>query len=205
MFNALWFRPEGGAERYAEYGAAVLPILADVGAELVTPFLPVARRLEGEVDADLVGFVRYPSEDAFDAMWTSDAYQRIAHLRTEAVTKAILTRCEIDPPEAGPASVQGGVAVLNALWFHPGGAARYDEYLDAARPMVEARGGRFVTPRFRPVASLAATFQPDLLLLGHYPSADAVFDLVGDEAYQRGPAAIRAAAVARSATSILSV
>lgn len=76
MFNALWFYPDGGAERYGEYGAAVMPILADVGAELVFPFLRVDRALEGGLDPDLVGFVRYPSWDAFNAMWRSDAYRR---------------------------------------------------------------------------------------------------------------------------------
>ncbi len=118
MLNALWLRPDGGAERYAEYGQAVLPILDDVGAELIFPFLPVTHALEGGFDPDLVGFVRYPSAEAFESMWRSDAYQRVAHLRTEAITKAVLTRCLIDPEDAPSVpQLPSGIAVFNALWF----------------------------------------------------------------------------------------
>ncbi len=32
MLNALWFKPNGGKEKYAEYGAAVAPLLEKHGA-----------------------------------------------------------------------------------------------------------------------------------------------------------------------------
>lgn len=205
MFNALWFHPDGGAQRYAEYGAAVMPILSDVGAELIFPFLPRERVLEGGLDPDLVGFVRYPSWDAFDAMWRSDAYQAIAHLREEAITKAILTRCTIDPADAAAAtSLPPGIAVLNALWFREGGAATYDDYLEAARPLVEKRGGRFLSPRFLPEQALADDFVPDLVFLGYYPSVEVLLDLVGSDDYQ-APSAIRTDALLHSATTVLSI
>ena len=205
MFNALWFRPDGGAERYGEYGAAVMPILADVGAELLFPFLRVDRALEGGLDPDLVGFVRYPSWDAFNAMWRSDAYQAIAHLREEAITKAILTRCVIDPADAMPVpSLPPGIAVLNALWFRDGGAVAYDDYLEAARPLVEGRGGRFLSPRFLPEQAFGEDFVPDLLFLGYYPSAEVLFDLVDSVDYQ-APSTIRTAAVHHSATTVLTI
>lgn len=35
MLNLLAFKPDGGRERYAEYGAAVLPLLEGVGGRLV--------------------------------------------------------------------------------------------------------------------------------------------------------------------------
>ena len=144
MFNALWFKPDGGAERYAEYGAAVQPIMADVGAELLLPFMAVERSLEGGLDPDMVAFVCYPSVEAFDSMWKSDAYQQVAHLRRDAITKAILTRCALDP--SGP--LQGvelppGIAVLNALWFRAGAAATYARYLELAEPLVQLHGGYF--------------------------------------------------------------
>jgi uncharacterized protein (DUF1330 family) len=203
MFNALWFQPDGGAERYGEYGAAVLPILADVGAELLFPFMPVGQSLEGGLDPDLVGFVRYPSMEAFDAMWRSDAYQSIAHLREEALTKAILTRCTIDPADAPTMStLPPGVAVLNALWFREGGEASYDRYLAAAQPILEKRGGRVLSPRFRPERSLADEFLPDLMFLGHYPSTEALFEIVQSAEYQP-VSEIRRDALLRSATTVL--
>lgn len=91
MCNALWFRPDGGLERYLEYGAAVQPVLAEAGAEILVPFLPVARSLEGSFDPDLVGFVRYPSVEAFQAMVRSDAYAGPAAIRSEAVDRSVTT------------------------------------------------------------------------------------------------------------------
>ncbi len=203
MFNALWFRP-GGMERYGQYGGAVLPILADVGAELSTPFLTVDESLEGGFDPDLVGFVRYPSAQAFDEMWRSERYRSVAHLRTEAAHRAVLTRCAIVPPDSGEAVLNSGIVVLNMLWFHEGGRDRYDEYLAAAAPLVEAVGGRYVTPRFVPDAAYDDDFVPDLIFLGNYPSKDAVFELVTGPAYAE-VSEIRTAAVQRSATTILRV
>lgn len=205
MFNALWFRPDGGAERYAEYGAAVMPILAGVGAELLYPFLPVERVLEGELDPDLVGFVRYPSRDAFKAMWQSKAYQAVAHLREEAITKAILTQCEIDPEDAAPVvSLPPGIMLLNALWFRDGGAATYDTFLEAARSLVEARGGRLLTPRLRPQRALGEDFVPDQLFMGYYPSLEVVSELAGSAGYQ-APLAIRADSLRQTAITVLRI
>ncbi len=203
MFNALWFRP-GGTDLYARYAEGVLPILADVGAELITPFLPTDEALEGGFDPDLVGFVRYPSARAFDEMWRSDRYQDVAHYRTDAVERAVLTRCSIEPPDLRAADLDRGVAVLNLLWFHPGGRDRYDEYLAAAAPLVERVGGRYVTPRFVPDTAYDDDLVPDLAFLGQYPSKKAVFDVVNDPAYNDG-AAIRTAAVRHSITTVLRV
>jgi len=203
MLNALWFRPRG-MELYGQYAEAVLPMLAEVGAELSTPFLQVEESLEGGFDPDLVGFVRYPSATAFDEMWRSERYQRIAHLRTDAVHRAVLTRCAIEPSDSGAALLDSGVVVLNILWFHEGGRQRYDEYLAAAAPMVEAVGGRYVVPRFLPDLAYDGDFMPDLVFLGNYPSKEAVFDLVTKPAYAE-VAEIRTAAVQRSATTILRV
>lgn len=203
MLNALWFRP-GGMELYGQYGGAVLPMLAEVGAKLSTPFLQVEESLEGGFDPGMVGFVRYPSAKAFDEMWRSERYQRVAHLRTDAVHRAVLTRCAIEPPDSGEALLDSGVVVLNILWFHEGRRERYDEYLTAAAPLVEAAGGRYVAPRFLPDLAYDDDFVPDLVFLGNYPSKEAVFDVVTNPAYAE-VSELRTAAVRRSATTILRV
>lgn len=205
IFNALWFRPDGGAERFAEYGAAAQPFVAEAGGEQLFPSLSVEQSLEGGLDPDLVAFVRYPSVEAFDAMRLSDAYQEIMHLRSEAITKAIATRCVLEPAAAPAVSeLPDGVAVLNALWFRDGGAKTYDTYLDQARPLVEARGGHFIEPRLVPRAAMGEDFLSDLIFLGYYPTMEAVFDLVADPAYE-GPAQTRGAAVDHSATTVLRI
>jgi uncharacterized protein (DUF1330 family) len=203
MFNALWFRPNG-LESYARYAEAVMPILADVGADMVTPFLPLDDALEGGFDPFVTGFVRYPSAAAFDEMWQSSRYREVAHLRTDAVERAVLTRCRLEPADAPNAALVPGVVVLNMLWFHDGGRERYDDYLEAAAPLVAKVGGRYVSPRFLPDKAYGDEFVPDLVFLGNYPSREAVFDLVGDADYAPA-AAIRTAAVARSVTTTLRV
>jgi uncharacterized protein (DUF1330 family) len=84
MLNLLRFRPDGGEERYAEYGAAVAPLLEKAGARVV--FLgEAALPLLGGGSWDSVLLVEYPSRQAFLDMIASPEYQAIGHLRTEAL------------------------------------------------------------------------------------------------------------------------
>lgn len=84
MLNLLRFKPDGGQERYAEYGAAVTPLLEKAGARVVflgEPALP----LLGDGRWDSVLLVEYPTRQAFLEMIASAEYQAIGHLRTEAL------------------------------------------------------------------------------------------------------------------------
>ena len=204
MFNALWLRDDGGAERFAQYGEAVTPVLKDIGADIIFPFLPVAEAMEGGFDPTIVGVVRYPSAQAFDDMWQSDWYAGVGRLRRDATSRAVLTRCAIEPVHAAPSVLRSGIVVLNMLWFNPGGRERYDEYLAAASPIVERVGGQFVTPRFVPDLAVDDDVVPDLIFFGNYPSKDALMALIGDPAYASA-AAIRSDAVLRSMTTTLRV
>jgi len=95
MLNLLAFKPEGGRERYEEYGAAVAPLLEKVGGRIVFFGLP-ATPLLGDGSWDLVVLVEYPTRAAFQEMIASPEYQAIAHLRTEALTKG-----ELHPMDPG--------------------------------------------------------------------------------------------------------
>ncbi|HMC50262.1 MAG TPA: DUF1330 domain-containing protein [Solirubrobacterales bacterium] len=84
MLNLLRFKPDGGQERYAEYGAAVMPLLEKAGARVV--FLgESALPLLGDGRWDSVLLVEYPTCQAFLDMVASAEYQAIGHLRTEAL------------------------------------------------------------------------------------------------------------------------
>lgn len=89
MLNLLAFKPEGGRERYLEYGEAVLPLLGRAGGRIVFQgqASPV---LLGEGSWDLVLLVEYPTRRAFLEMIQSADYQAIAHLRTEALVEGEL-------------------------------------------------------------------------------------------------------------------
>jgi len=89
MLNLLEFRPEGGAERYAEYGEAVAPLLAGVGGRPIFAGSP-SESLIGEGDWDLMVLVSYPTRQAFLDMVSSSDYQAIEHLRTEALERSEL-------------------------------------------------------------------------------------------------------------------
>ncbi len=85
MLNLLRFN-EGGAERYARYGDAVLPMVEKRGGKIL--FRAAARMTAiGPSDEqwDAMILVMYPSRDLFFEMLTSDEYQAIASLRNEAL------------------------------------------------------------------------------------------------------------------------
>ena len=89
MLNLLAFRPDGGRERYAEYGEAVLPLLEGVGGRVV--FQGAAAPVAIGADSwDLVLLVEYPSRGAFLEMVQSPENLAIAHLRTEALARGEL-------------------------------------------------------------------------------------------------------------------
>ncbi|HEY5977458.1 MAG TPA: DUF1330 domain-containing protein [Solirubrobacterales bacterium] len=96
MLNLLRFKPDGGAERYAEYGAAVTPMVEAAGGRVVFAGAP-ATALLGEESWDMVALVEYPTRQAFLDMIASDAYRAVGHLRTEALLDGELH--PIDPAE----------------------------------------------------------------------------------------------------------
>ena len=84
MVNLLKFKPEGGAESYAEYAKAAIKPLAAVGAKLIYRGryrMPVI----GDDDWDEILLVEYPSIAAFIEMTSNKDYQAIMHYRTEAL------------------------------------------------------------------------------------------------------------------------
>lgn len=93
MLNALWFKENGGREKYLEYGAAIAPLLEKAGAEVNPNYYP-EEEIIGEWDPDVFFLVKYPNKAAFDAMITSPAYKEIMHLREEALDKSLLIRCK---------------------------------------------------------------------------------------------------------------
>jgi uncharacterized protein (DUF1330 family) len=96
MLNLLAFKPDGGAERYAEYGQAVAPLLERVGGRMVSAGA-VDAALIGSSEWDVVAVVEYPTRQAFLDMIGSPEYQAIAHMRTEALERSELH--PVDPAE----------------------------------------------------------------------------------------------------------
>jgi uncharacterized protein (DUF1330 family) len=95
MLNLLRFKPDGGRERYAEYGAAVAPLLDGIGGRIVFVGESASPLLGGD-SWDLVALVEYPTRQAFLEMIGSSDYQAIAHLRTEALIAG-----ELHPMDTG--------------------------------------------------------------------------------------------------------
>lgn len=90
MLNLLRFA-DGGRARYAEYARAIQPFLDKVGGKVVyAGDGSTALVAEPGQAWDAVLLVRYPSRAAFSAMVADPDYQRITHLRTTALTEAVL-------------------------------------------------------------------------------------------------------------------
>ena len=92
MLNVLWFRENGGAERYAEYAAAAAPLVEALGGRLVESYVPEAA-LIGDWNPDLFFVVEWPSWEVFIELPQKPEYQKIAHLREEAIRDSLLIRC----------------------------------------------------------------------------------------------------------------
>ena len=94
MFNALWFKQDGGRELYAKYIDAAKPFIEAVGGKKLDDYEP-DRAVIGEFDADLVFFVQYPSWKAFKQfMWNDDYREQAVPLREAAIEKSLLIRCQ---------------------------------------------------------------------------------------------------------------
>jgi uncharacterized protein (DUF1330 family) len=96
MLNALWFKPDGGAARYAEYTAAAAPFVQELGGRMLEGFTP-DQALIGQWDPDLFFIVEWPSWEAFTQLPANEGYRRIAHLREEALEDSLLIRCSRIP------------------------------------------------------------------------------------------------------------
>ena len=96
MLNALWFKKDGGAQKYAEYGAAAGPIVRALGGRALEGYVPEAA-LIGEWNPDLFFVVEYPSWEVFLTLADHEDYKKIAHLRGEALEQSLLVRCSRVP------------------------------------------------------------------------------------------------------------
>lgn len=96
MLNALWFKPQGGAEKYSEYARAARPFVQRLGARVLDAFEP--EQALGDFDADLFFVVRYPSWEAFQSLVEDPDYnKRVRPLREAALEKSLLIRCRRAP------------------------------------------------------------------------------------------------------------
>ena len=92
MMNAVWFKGRQGESRYRDYLRKMSPLIKKVGGRKLKSFVP-ERSLIGELDADLIFFLEYPSWQAFKQFANSPEYHKIAYIREEALDKQILIRC----------------------------------------------------------------------------------------------------------------
>lgn len=91
MLNLMRFKPDGGREKYAEYVEHFRRTSAKHGAEVLYVG-DGSTTLVGEPGQswDTVLLVRYPSRRAFSDMVRDPDYSPGTHLRTEALTEAVL-------------------------------------------------------------------------------------------------------------------
>jgi len=96
MLNVLWFKEDGGAEKYAEYAAAAAPFVEELGGKMVDGYTPLGAVI-GEWDPDLFFVVEWPDWETFLKLPQNPGYQKVAHLREEALRDSLLIRCSRVP------------------------------------------------------------------------------------------------------------
>ena len=90
MLNLLKYRA-GGEESYDAYSSALKDYLPTIGAEvLYAGDCSTSLVAPSSWDWDAVLIVRYPSRQVFSAMVSDPAYQEVTHLRSEALSEAVL-------------------------------------------------------------------------------------------------------------------
>jgi uncharacterized protein (DUF1330 family) len=102
MLNVLWFRPDGGAQKYAEYIAAAAPFVEKYGGRVLESYVPEMAVI-GDWNPDMLFVVEWPSWEAFLKLPADDGYMKIAPLREEAITNSLLIKCRagFDPSFTG--------------------------------------------------------------------------------------------------------
>ena len=94
MLNLLRFAPDGGAEAYATYAAAVQPHLERVGAEVAWAGECGPAMIGPEADEwDVAFVVRYPSRANFIEMVSDPAYLEISKHRSGGLADSRLIPC----------------------------------------------------------------------------------------------------------------
>lgn len=92
MLNVLWFKKEGGAEKYRQYLKAAQSLLSGLGVKLDGNYVP-EESLIGDWNPDVFFMVEYPSQAAFESLIKNPEYRKIMHLREEALDNSLLIRC----------------------------------------------------------------------------------------------------------------
>ncbi len=91
MLNLLRFEPENGRARYAEYVEHFRRTAGGLGAEVLYVGDGSTALVAEQGQAwDAVLVVRYPNRQAFSDMVRDPEYAKGTHLRTEALTEAVL-------------------------------------------------------------------------------------------------------------------
>ena len=78
-----------GWEAYQRYGAAVTPLLDDIGAKTLYAG-PTNGMMIGEGDWDMVAIVEYPNRALMMQMGTSEAYQALHYHRAAGLAHQLL-------------------------------------------------------------------------------------------------------------------
>jgi len=92
VMNVHYGSSRRGAERCEEYLKAVWPIFERYGGENLDAYVP-EEALIGEMTADVVFIVEWPSASSFEAFLNDAEFQRVKQMREEAITDSLLVRC----------------------------------------------------------------------------------------------------------------
>jgi uncharacterized protein (DUF1330 family) len=91
MLNLLRFKKDGGEDKYfSDYIAKADPIVQKLGGKIAYSLKGELGIIGGEETIDRLLLVSWPNQTAFFSLVQSEEYQKVAHLRTEAIEMGML-------------------------------------------------------------------------------------------------------------------
>jgi uncharacterized protein (DUF1330 family) len=181
--------------KFGHYCQLAAPIVAPYGGGLERQFTPATIHATGMTRPDTINLVYYASKQAFEAFVADEAFRAIVHLRSESTRMLSVegSSVRVGPP----ASAADALYVIEIARFAAGGADAYQAYEREAEPIM-ARYGYHVERVLRAESAGGLSFEPDIVKVAYFESADGVARLEADPAHARIEAELYPKAVAES-------
>lgn len=163
----IWMKDPVMFDRYA---ARVEPVVRPYGGRLERRLIPGAIYAEGMPKPDIVNIVFCDSRAAFAAFNKDPEFAKIVHLRSGSIDMASVAGAPLGG-EVTQTAVGNRLYLVELARFGPQGAKGYQDYEEQAEPLMR-RYGYHVERRLAPDSASGFLFQPDLVKVAYFDSAD---------------------------------
>jgi uncharacterized protein (DUF1330 family) len=174
----IWMKDPPKFDRYLEQAA---PVVRRYGGDLERMLVPDTLYAEGMRKPDVVNIVYYDDREAFAALGRDPEFQKLLHLRAEAIDMASVEGLPVggtvEHGELGKRTYLVEVARFGAR-----GASGYRHYEEQAEPVMH-RYGYQVERVLSPDTAVGFPFQPDVVKIAYFDGPDGMARMHEDPAH----------------------